>query len=468
MKKLKTMKKNIYKWFVPIMLFVFVFISCDKYLDIQPKGVRLLETIENYDQWLNSPDLQISLSKELNLLADNVDKPTIQNLTTSGSEWVYTWQEQFSEDVKATPLIWADHYQSIYYYNTVLQGIDEATGGTEQEKESLKAEALLGRAFEYLYLVNLYGKLYDENTSDEDLAVPFVTSNDLEDATPGRSTVQEIYDYIIGDITTAIPDLPEDNSENRFRGSVAAAYSVLARTYLYMGNYSLAAQNAQLALNNGSNTVLNYTTMTSDSEIPVLLTREEAIYARFNISYYQEEIPALAFLQSFDPTDLRLQFYYTNLGDYSFTTRGQTKYQPGGVSYGKAYPNWGTSVAEMRLILAEVAARENDLSTACDELDLVRKCRFPSDTYVKYESDVQEEVLQKVLDERTFEFAFTGMRWFDMRRLDAEGRMETVNRYDALDNVIATLSPGSNKYTLQIPIQVLYFNPDWEQNPTDE
>ena len=132
------------------------------------------------------------------------------------------------------------------------------------------------------------------------------------------------------------------------------------------------------------------------------------------------------------------------------------------------YPNQGTSVAEMRLILAEVAARSNDLSGACNELDLVRKCRFLTDTYVKFESDDQEEVLQKVLQERNLEFPYCGMRWFDMRRLDAKGRMSAVNRYDAEGNVIATLSPGSAKYTLQIPIQVLYFNPDWPQNPWDE
>ncbi len=468
------MKKIIYQWFVPVLLTALVLVSCDKYLDLQPKGVQLLETTTDYDLWLNTSDLENSMSREINLLADNVDNLYISNPLTSGDDRVYTWQSQFSEDVKATPLIWARHYKCIYYFNTVLEGIDDATEGTEEQKKSLKAEALLGRAFEYLYLVNLYGKTYDPNTAGQDLAVPFVSSNDLNTPTPARSTVQEIYDHIIMDVTAAIPDLPEDNSENRFRGSVAAAYSVLARAYLYMGNYQEAAEYAQLALDNGPNTMLDYSTMANSRNIPVLLKRKGAIYARFNNKYYQEETPTLSFLQSFDPTDLRLQFFYSqmsffsNLGDYSFTTRGEIRYWQSGIPPYKAYPNWGTSVTEMRLILAEAAARANDLGTACDELDLVRKCRFPADTYVAYESTVQEEVLQKVLQERTFEFAYCGMRWFDMRRLDAEGRMLTVNRYDGSDNVIATLSPGSSKYTLQIPIQALYFNPDWPQNPTDE
>ncbi len=468
------MKKIIYQWFVPALFSALVLASCDKYLDVQPKGIQLLTTATDYDQWLNSFDLANSIPWEINLLADNIDNPTIHTPLTNVDDRAYSWQSQFSDDITATPLIWVDHYKSIYYFNTVLQGIDDATG-TEQEKKSLKAEALLGRALEYLYLVNLYGKPYNANTADQDLAVPFVTSNDLNTPTPARSTVQQIYDHIIMDVTAAIPDLPEDNSENRFRGSVAAAYSVLARTYLYMGDYSKAAQNAQLALDNGPNTMLDYSTMANSMDIPELLRRTGAIYARFNITHDQSVISTLAFLQSFDPTDLRLKLYYTylgsfytNLGDYSSLTRGDIQYKPDGVPFGDAHANWGTSVAEMRLILAEVAARSNDLSGACNELDLVRKCRFLTDTYVKFESDDQEEVLQKVLQERNLEFPYCGMRWFDMRRLDAKGRMSAVNRYDAEGNVIATLSPGSAKYTLQIPIQVLYFNPDWPQNPTDE
>ncbi len=482
--KLKTMKniikRTIYQCFVPALLFMLVLVSCDNYLDIEPKGVQLLTKTEDYDQWLNSTEIQYSLPIELNYLVDNVDNLYISNPPESTTERIYTWQEQFSEELTAFPVIWVRHYNSIYHFNTVLQGIDDATG-TEDEKNSLRAEALLGRAFDYLYLVNLYGKVYDANTANEDLAVPFVTSNDLNDPTPNRSTVQDIYDHIVEDITTAISDLPEDNSENRFRGTVAGAYSVLARAYLYMGDYAKAAQNAQLALDNGPNEVLDYSTMANSRDITNLKRRTDIIYARFSVSLSNRYTPTLAFLQSFDTKDVRLQFYYRGLGDYSFTTRGQIQYWTTGVSFGKAHVNWGTSVAEMRLILAEAAARSNDLETACDELDSLRKKRFPKfvidntvtppDTtfrYQKFESTNQEEVLQKVLDERTFEFPYNGMRWFDMRRLDAEDRMSAVNRLDASGNVIFTLSPGSNKYTLQIPKQVLYFNPDWEQNPTDK
>ena len=469
------MKNFIHKFFIPVLFFALVLASCDKYLGVEPKGQQLLTKVEDYNQWLNSHEVEETVPLELNQLADNVDKLIISVLLAMPDERLYTWQEQFSDNPKDSPMIWNKIYKTIYYFNTVLQGIDEATG-SEEQKKMLKAEALLGRALEYFYLVNLYGKVYDANTAEQDLAVPFVTSNDLEDDVPDRSTVQEIYDQIIMDIEAAIVDLPEDNSENRSRGSVAAAYSVLARVYLYMGDYTKAAENAQLALDNGPNTILDYSTMFNVAQIPTLLVREDAIYARFSTSYYRDEIPTLAFLQSFDITDLRLNFfyskenYYSDLGDYTFTTRDEISYYGRGVPYATAMPNWGTSVAEMRLIIAEAAARVNELETAINQLDLLRKKRFRAMDYVKHDpaNPVQEEVLQKILDERTFEFAYCGLRWFDMRRLDAEGRMPAVNRYDEEGTLVATLPPGSARYTLQIPIQVMLYHTNWTQNPTDE
>ncbi|MCR8668953.1 RagB/SusD family nutrient uptake outer membrane protein [Aestuariibaculum sp. M13] len=464
--------ENQYKYLVIALFIGLLAVSCDNYLDVQPKGVQLLTTVEDYNQWLNSEDVQTSIPNELNDLADNVDDADYTDPPSYDGVRIYAWQLQFSEDLKATPVFWADFYQNIYYFNTVLAGIDDATGGAESEKQNMKAEAYLGRAFEYLYLVNLYGKVYDVNTADQDLAVPFVISNDLEDDVPERSTVQEIYEYIISDIEKALPNLPEDNSTNRFRGSVAAAYSVLARTYLFMGDYEKAAENAQLALDSGANALVDFSTLSGGSEMPDLRTRESAIYARLNKTHRFTAYCDLNFLQSFDTLDLRLNYYYRTSGDYSFTDRGSVRY------YSYAYPinrnsmvqiNWGPSVAEMRLILAESAARANNLNTAIDQLDLLRSKRFMAEDYEKYdpENPIQEEVLQKVLDERTFEMAFTGMRWFDMRRLAAEGLMPTVYRYDAAGEIVETLAPDSNKYTLQIPIQIMYFNPDWPQNPID-
>ncbi|RKD90830.1 RagB/SusD family nutrient uptake outer membrane protein [Mangrovibacterium diazotrophicum] len=458
------MKKNKYMAIVPAVFLVFLLSSCDKYLDIEPKGQQLLETVEDYDLWLDNETLHFSGIIELSYFADHRDYYDIDDDINTIYERAYVWADQLTDNTNSSP-IWSEAYSKIYYYNAVIQDVDDATEGTDAERESLKAEALLGRALIYLDLTNLYGKVYNEETASEDLAVPFVTSVDVTEATPDRSTVQKMYDHILTDITDALPGLPDDNSTNRYRGSTAAGYALLARTYLYMGNYTLAEENAQLALDNGPNEIY----VLDEGNISDLLRRRDAILSRRpkNASSSATGItPSLSLLQAYDTTDLRLSFRYEGYSDYSFTTRGQVSYDPLGVETGvNFYSNWGIDVAEMYLIIAEADARNNKLTEACDNLNTVREKRFEADDFVAFESVDQEEVLEKVLLERELEFPFSGLRWFDMRRMAAEGRMETVYRYNAAEELISTLEPTGDRYVLQVPNQILSFNPGWTQNP---
>jgi tetratricopeptide (TPR) repeat protein len=437
--------------------------GCDKYLDITPKGSTLLTTVADYDQWLDDPALSEAVSSPyclLNFLGDNMDAPNVPNPPTTPAYLIYTWSPQYSVVLNISPEFWGYHYSSINKFNTVLTGIEKATGGTNGQRKSLKAEALLGRAYEYFYLVNEYGKAYDSATAAKDLAVPFVTSNDVSQKVPGRSSVAEIYNHIIEDLNAAIPDLPSDNSSNRLRGSKAAAYSVLARVYFYAGDYANARKNAALALENTKAVMMDFNGALPLSAI--LSIQQDVIYGRIAVG----NIPAtLDLMRSFDANDLRVRKLYYSTDGYTFITRGATLFIPAYTSPTLQYTNIGTSVQEMKLVIAEAAARSSDLTTALQQLDDIRKNRFPTATYVPYQSANQDSVLQAVFTERSHELPFSGLRWFDMRRLDRENRMETVNRYDALGNVVAELPPHSPKYTLQIPVQVLSFNPDMPQNP---
>ncbi|ANI89663.1 hypothetical protein A9P82_10410 [Arachidicoccus ginsenosidimutans] len=452
------------KYIINALVICCVLLSgCDKYLNVQPKGYTLLKTANDYDLWLNDVSLDYgigTLGSYLDIFSDYTDYPTITVPPSAVGELMFTWAPQFSTDLSISPPLWGQHYANINKYNTVLLGIDKATNATDEQKRSLKAEALLGRAFEYFYLVNEYGNEYDSSTADKDLGVPFVTSNDVSQKTPARSTIQEIYTQIISDLNAAIPDLPVDNSNNRFRGSTAAAYSVLARIYFYAGNYTDARKNAELALEKSSATMLDFNgAPPTTANISI---QPDVIYGRMVIGY---NTAALDFMRSFATNDLRVSELYYSTDAYTYAIRGATLYYPAGRTPSLQYVNTGTSVQEMKLIIAEAAARSNDLSTALQQLDDIRRDRFSASSYEPYQSDNKDSVLENVLVERKHELAFSGLRWFDMRRLDKEGRMDTVYRYDAQENVIATLPPHSTKYTLQIPVQVLQFNPGMQQNP---
>jgi hypothetical protein len=194
----------------------------------------------------------------------------------------------------------------------------------------------------------------------------------------------------------------------------------------------------------------------------LLSIQQDVIYGRMVIG---DLTPTLNFMSSFATNDLRVKKLYYSSDLYTFTIRGATLFFPYYLSPTLMYTNTGTSVQEMKLIIAESAARSNDLSTALQQLDDIRKTRFATSSYVRYQSGNRDSVLQTVLLERNHELPFSGLRWFDMRRLDKENRMDTVHRYDGQGNVIATLPPHSNSYTLQIPVQVLNYNPEMQQNP---
>lgn len=51
--------------------------------------------------------------------------------------------------------LWDDAYANIYVYNAVANNILNVPDGTKEQREAKYAEALVGRAFEYLNLVNI-------------------------------------------------------------------------------------------------------------------------------------------------------------------------------------------------------------------------------------------------------------------------------------------------------------------------
>lgn len=449
-----------------LLICCMLFSGCDKYLEVEPKGKQLLKTTNDFDLWLNAVTFTIEMGTPyLDYMTDNIDYLSVNTPPITLADFFYTWAPQFTNDVSAPAYLWADHYQRISLYNTLLLGIDGVQGGTMSQKNSLKAEALLGRAYSYFYLVNEYAKPYDAATAATDLAVPFVTSDNVSQKAPPRATTAEIYQHIIDDINTAIPNLPDDNSNARFRGSKAAGYSVLARVYLYRREYSDALRYAELALANTRATMIDYTTPASFPTTTNVVSHPDAIYGK---GYAAAGIPLTPDLKgSFAANDARRTIFYTN---WASTVRGATAFYAAAVNQIFQLTNSGTTVQEMHLIAAECAARSNNadaVANALNHLNQVRRNRYTGTPVASrdFTSTSQDVVFTEVLAERRRELPFHSLRWFDMRRFDMENKMPPVTRTNAQGTGIATLQPHSPRYTLQVPIQVTAFNPDMPQNP---
>lgn len=440
----------IYTILVPAMLTV----SCKKFLDVKPKGVIIAETINDYQGLLNSDFVlnSFGLNTPIIFPTDDITDVTfsLQNQTSPKGN-IYFWTA-YINNTSVRPDLWADLYSSIANLNVVTEGVLDAVDGTPLQKRQLYAEAMVAKVFNYVHLLSFFSPAYNKATAGTEYGVPYITSTDVSATVPARLSLQNCYDQLIKDVTNAIPDLPENNLNNT-RVTRDAAYGMLTRIYMSMGDYTNAAKYADLVLSSDKATILNYNNYTG-GKLPATNSSPEELWVKYcnNSTFrYSDEL-----LSQYDRTnDLRMTFLASIKTDGIYYG-GQQNYNP----------NRGITYAEIYLDKAECLARAGDFNGALAIVNnTIRKNRFSPSKYTPVVATNTETGIKAVLDERRRELAFKGIRWIDMKRLDMDGRMPAVKRV-AKDGttVLATLAPKSSAYTFQIPLMVQSFNADMPLN----
>lgn len=126
--------------------------------------------------------------------------------------------------------IWSTAYNMVYMTNSLLGGLENSDGLTEETKSKLEGQAKFVRAFTYFYLVNLYGD------------VPLIlTTNYQENALSPRNSENEVYGQIIKDLEDSIELLNTTytNGERTFANRYTAM-ALFARVYLYREDWQAA------------------------------------------------------------------------------------------------------------------------------------------------------------------------------------------------------------------------------------
>ncbi|WP_211348393.1 RagB/SusD family nutrient uptake outer membrane protein [Sphingobacterium yanglingense] len=443
--------------------------SCEKYLDIKPKGYVIPQTVEEYERILNNAKMTKLLSDGIEKLADDFYNPELvkDNRIQEVDYRLYFWlpQPYTTPEDYSYYSYWNIMYAAIYQYNAILNGIDKATGATEERKKIAKAKALVGRSICYFYLANLYCQQYNEASATSDSGIPLVTSNDITQKLPTRGTVKQTFDFIIKGFEEGIPNLPVTSLTN-FEINRAGAYGWLARTYLSMNKYKEAALAAEEALKI-NNTLVDYNTQYAvfqPEEGPAIYTPKNGhIFTRpieqpenLNIVYYgYTRGMAFQYIAGetellFEPKDLR-----------------RINLVPSYISNGKPYAQWdkkymymgyssyeysaGPATPEMHLIKAEGLARNGQLTEALIPLNLLRKNRIAAEVYQPIISTNKNAVLDIIYKERRRELLFKGLRWFDMRRLNSDPDFGFTAKHELSDGTFIELTPSSPRYVLSIP-----------------
>ncbi|HEY8958876.1 RagB/SusD family nutrient uptake outer membrane protein [Chitinophaga sp.] len=463
----------------PIFRFIFVVSqvllvsSCKKFLDVRPDNTTNINprTVRDFEEILNNSSLAIPNYMLADFVSDDIwlsDKVMNSgNIAAAYYMNTYAWATtiwQPSDD----DAMYNDTYKLILPMNVILDNIEKATGDSAERKTIVKAQACINRAYYYLQLANIYGPDYRPATAGQDLAVPLVLHPNATEQ-PRRNTVKEVYDQILTDLQVAIntASLPDFGVDVIHPGK-AAAYAMLARTSLLMGDYEKALDAADGALKIRS-TLLDYATADKpftlkdqEKNPEVLLARvylDQPYFRRFNEAIYTSS--ALADL--FDSTDLRFVVNFDNgqrIGKHVMYQKYIDDELP------SMQFNYSLTVAEMMLIKAECLCRKGDDISAITLLNQLRQSRFNAADYTPLTVSPGKDALTLVLGERRRELFFHGgLRLFDLKRLNRDPKFKLdLTRVTATDSIIATLPALSPRYLMPFTPKVIANNPSIIQN----
>lgn len=363
---------------------------------------------------------------------------------------------------------WYELYNSISACNAAIEGLNNATDLTPLIKQQLTGEAKFLRGFFYFYLVNFFGD------------VPLVTTTDYKvNASLGRTSTVQVYQQIVTDLKEAQTLLSSDylngslqnysGVPERVRPTKWAATALLARVYLYNGDYSNAEMQATMVINHSS--LFNLT----DLKTAFLKNSNESIWQLqpINMGRNTEDaftliIPVTGLsntnpvhlsshlLNKFEAGDQRKTNWVNQI-----TVGTDTFYYP--FKYKSATQDAPVTeylmvlrLAEQYLIRAETRAQLGNLAAAILDLNAIRSRAGLTGS----SAATKEILLADILHERRVElFSEWGHRWLDLKRTGkVNATMSEVTPQKG-----GTWSP--NWQLFPIPLADILKDPNITQNP---
>lgn len=444
------MNKN--KLYVALALLTIFLGSCKQaFLDIkQNQSLVIPKTIADYQGLIdNLSIMNNNACSELGIIGSDeigVSDAVWNALPNPYQKNGYIWAKDVYQGNALTE--WNYAYWRILYANTAADGaaLIKPDQRQQQEYNNLKGSALFHRAFNFYQLAQTFCKPYDAATASSDPGIPIRLEADIN-LKSERGTLSNTYQQIIADLSTAVELLPQP-ALVKYRPCKAAAYAMLAKTYLLMGDYAKAAGYANESLKlqstlNDLNTfnLSNRYTFSTDIQLNPEVTFATGIGGIAILTVTRLNIPQ-AVVSNYDSNDLRKQAYFFNNTDGRILPKGSYK--------GATACFTGLATDEVWLILAECHARNGAVQRAMEVLNTLRKTRYNRTTYADLSTNDPATALSYVLNERKKELLLRGTRWEDLRRLNKDPKT-AVTLTRTVAGVNYTLSPNDNRYTWPIP-----------------
>lgn len=454
-----------------IAIWAILFLSCDKkaFLDARPNDALVvpttldeLQAILDNDQIMNGlgtgfmygPVPQIGeIASDNHYVLDN------QFVTFSErDQGFYTWAGDNSS--MESLLDWDRAYQTIFYANNVLDGLKDLNENNDRYRK-IKAEALFHRAHAYLQISQVFAEAYDFEKPEQQGLVHRLSSDINEKLS--LYSLKDSYNMIINDLEESLLYLPSQITI-KSRPSKPAAYGLLSRIYLFMGDYDSSLIYADSCLNIYDTLLdFNYVNVGSNRPFENNLAIDSEVIFNCNMQRSLPNTPLntlrsyidTAFLNTFDDQDIRKEAFfraYANGHRFKGSYSGTDTYFA------------GVATNEVWLNKAESLVRKGLLPESISVLNILLMHRWEKvneqSTLIPFSSDQQSEILEKILEERRKELLYRGLRWADLKRLNKDGHEIELTRI--VNGQQYRLNPNMKGWVYDIPAYVRAYHQDFK------
>lgn len=435
--------------------------SCNKFLDSKPdQRLAVPHSLQDYQALMDNVSKLSGEPKAGEMSSDDfyLTFDDWASLASEEDKRTYIWEEDHLFDPSGLN-DWRVFSEAVYYCNTVIEGLENAKYSTEKQHESgyrnTLGQAHYFRGKRLLQASFIWCNAYDSRTAQDDLGLPLRLSTDFNKPSV-RANLKETFELILTDMKVAAANLPV-TSINVARPSKPAAFGVLARTYLYMGDYEKALLYADSCLQLRSG-ILNFNDLNPDDMLPIPaanieIISENGIPTGQILNMTRARVDSVLYDQ-YEENDLRKHIYFTENADEGYNFRGRMN--QAGISLFS-----GISTTEMYFIRMECLVRQGNAAAALNDLNRILQNRYIINTYSDIDIEGFQNPLQRVLDEKRKELIFRGIRWPDIKRLNREGAEIKIIR--VLGENTYELEPNDLRYALPIPEDVINIS-GMEQN----
>lgn len=308
--------------------------------------------------------------------------------------------------------LWANTYSYIYSSNAILEGLELTNSISESTKMQLRGEAKFVRAFCYFYLVNLFGEVPLNLTTDYRI-----------NEQAAKSSTEKLYAQIISDLIDAENFLSATYiTSERIRPNKWAAKALLSRVYLFTGDWKNAALKATDVINQKNlyslvedldKVFLKNSTETIWQLMPPAgtNTREGNLFILTNTPSSVSLNPNL--LTIFDASDKRKtqwsKEFINTTGKYIYPFKYKVKSSTTINEYSMVM-----RLAELHLIRAEARAKLEQIELALEDVNLIRK---RAGLIIPLTDLTAQQCFMEIEKQRRLElFTEWGHRWLDLKR----------------------------------------------------